>query len=252
MNTFKLLATQESKQENCDIFAGKFIRSGYIVTIEVVELERSGMLYIENLYEGVVKPGQVISFFVAAKSAAQAVYATHLHYVNASVKVVERWEACTKYRYEYDAAFDNEADAVEAALFSDWVILRDTWYELEIQEIILNLTQHPATTEQVADGVIEPSNKRAVQSALTFDEIPNANEIKARAEFLAGIAKEAKVKKALIGGAPFFMSALERALIEAGITPVYAFSVRDSIEEPDGKGGVKKTNVFKHVGFVEV
>lgn len=73
-----------------------------------------------------------------------------------------------------------------------------------------------------------------------------------RAELIARIAAESGCKEAMIGGAPFFMSTLESALKSAGITPVYAFSVRDSVEKPDGNCGVTKTNVFRHVGFVGV
>lgn len=122
---------------------------------------------------------------------------------------------------------------------------------LEIIEDILNLTQHAATTEQVDAGVVEPENKTAVQAALTFDAIPSADEMRQRAEFLAAIAKDSGCNKAMIGGAPFFMAPMERALLATGITPVYAFSVRDSREEADGNGGVRKVNVFRHVGFVE-
>ena len=55
----------------------------------------------------------------------------------------------------------------------------------------------------------------------------------------------------MIGGAPFFMSALERALLDVGITPLYAFSIRESVEKAAEDGTVTKINVFKHVGFVE-
>jgi hypothetical protein len=118
-------------------------------------------------------------------------------------------------------------------------------------EEIINLTQHPATTEQVEVGVVEPTNKGAVQAALTFDAIPAAAEMAERAELLTRIAVDSGCKRAMIGGAPFFMAPLERALLAAGVQPVYAFSVRDSREEPDGNGGVRKINVFRHVGFVE-
>ena len=116
---------------------------------------------------------------------------------------------------------------------------------------VINLTQHTATVEQSAAGVVEPENKAAIQAALTFDAIPTAGEMRQRASLLAAIAKDNGCKKAMIGGAPFFMATLERALVDAGITPVYAFSVRDSREEPDGNGGVRKVNVFRHVGFID-
>lgn len=116
---------------------------------------------------------------------------------------------------------------------------------------IINLTQHQTTPDQALDGVVEPENKNAVQSALTFEVIPTGDEMSERAELLARIAADSGCKKAMIGGAPFFMSTLERALKEAGITPLYAFSVRDSVEKVDSNGVVTKSNVFKHVGFVK-
>lgn len=116
--------------------------------------------------------------------------------------------------------------------------------------MIINLTQHPATTEQVVAGVVEPDDKALIQEWLTFDQLPSADDIVSSASVLADAALKSGCKKAMIGGAPFLMSALEHALQCVGITPFYAFSVRDSVEEPDGTGGVRKTNVFRHVGFV--
>lgn len=118
--------------------------------------------------------------------------------------------------------------------------------------LVLNLTQHQATPEQVAAGVLEPENKAAIQAAITFDTLPTCQEIENRATLVAAIAKGSSCSKAMIGGAPFFMSALERQLLKVGVTPLYAFSERVSIEESLPDGTVKKTNIFKHVGFVEV
>ena len=54
----------------------------------------------------------------------------------------------------------------------------------------------------------------------------------------------------MIGGALWLMAPLSFYLKSAGINPVFAFSKRESVEEViDGK--TVKTNVFKHVGFVE-
>ena len=114
---------------------------------------------------------------------------------------------------------------------------------------IINLTQHASTSEQQCS---EPANKSVVGALLTFDSPPTGGEMEVRASKLAAIAVAAGAEAAMIGGAPFFMSALERALIKAGIRPLYAFSLRESIEKPDGKGGVLKTAVFRHIGFVEV
>jgi hypothetical protein len=119
---------------------------------------------------------------------------------------------------------------------------------------ILNLTQHNATPEQIEEGVFEPSNKKAVQDSLTFDELPTSDILRGRAKSLADyayhICKANNAKSAMIGGAPFFMAQLEYALVDAGIRPLYAFSKRVSSEIQMPDGSVKKTVEFKHTGFV--
>ena len=117
---------------------------------------------------------------------------------------------------------------------------------------IINLTQHQATAAQAAEGVFEPKDKTAVQQLLTFEDLPTKEDIVARAEALADIAKAENAENAMIGGAPYLMGALENALKGRGIQPLYAFSVRESIEEHLPTGEVIKKNVFRHLGFVEV
>ena len=118
--------------------------------------------------------------------------------------------------------------------------------------VVLNLTQHAATADQAAAGVVEPADKRAVQALLTFEELPDAQEILRCATALAEVARESGHPEAMIGGAPFFMAPLEHALAKVGVKALYAFSKRESVEVHDPKTGeVKKTQVFKHTGFVE-
>ena len=114
--------------------------------------------------------------------------------------------------------------------------------------IILNLTQHMGTPEQ---AVVEPSDKKMVQELLTFVSAPSKSEMKERAVRLASIAVEAGADCAMVGGAPYFMSTLEAALKEVGVKPLYAFSMRVSVEETDEAGNVVKRNVFRHAGWVE-
>jgi len=118
---------------------------------------------------------------------------------------------------------------------------------------ILNLTQHRATPKQVAAGVWElpAEDKEWVRGLLTFEEPPTRSELRRRARLLALFAEAAGAEKAMIGGAPFFMSTLEKALKEVGVQPVYAFSRREVVEEPQPDGSVKKGAVFRHLGFVE-
>jgi hypothetical protein len=114
----------------------------------------------------------------------------------------------------------------------------------------LNLTQHPATPDQIEAGVVEPADKKQVVDLLTFEAIPSPAEMRDRAARLAAIARESGATAAMVGGAPFFMAPLERALLEAGVEPVYAFSLRVTEEVTQPDGSVRKTNVFRHVGFV--
>ena len=128
--------------------------------------------------------------------------------------------------------------------------------------MILNLTQHIATPEQIEAGVFEPSaeDKKTIQKLLTFEEIPTKIEMYIRAAEMLEIANKYFNKhaeeghgKIMIGGAPFFMGTLQTRLkLYAGYTPVYAFSKRESVDQPQPDGSVRKVQVFRHCGFVEV
>lgn len=115
---------------------------------------------------------------------------------------------------------------------------------------ILNLTQHVATADQVAAGVVEPADKHLVQALITFENLPDTNELKAKAAALAQMVAYDRFDTAMIGGAPYFMAPLEASLQAAGIVPVYAFSKRVSVDEVQADGSIKKTQVFRHAGFV--
>lgn len=120
---------------------------------------------------------------------------------------------------------------------------------------ILNLTQHKATPDQVAAGVVDldDDQRKTLSALLTFDETPSTEEVTERANLIAEFASiESGVvaSKAMVGGAPYLMGALERALRTVGIKPMYAFSVRDVVEQ-EVDGGIEKKVVFRHSGFVE-
>jgi len=117
--------------------------------------------------------------------------------------------------------------------------------------MILNLTQHFASKEQIEEGVFEPEDKEKVKKLLTFNELPSKEEIKERARLLTGIAIVEGAEKAMIGGAPYLMSSLEKKLKEFDIQPVYAFSKR-IVEETEKDGEIIKKSIFKHIGFIEV
>ena len=127
--------------------------------------------------------------------------------------------------------------------------------------IILNLTQHLATPEQVAAGVVDlvGEDREFLLKTITFGEMPTRDEIIDAASILAYFAEgwfhanELPIGEdvVMIGGAPWFMSSLETALKERGIRVLYAFSKRESIEEIQEDGSVKKSMVFRHLGFLE-
>ena len=117
---------------------------------------------------------------------------------------------------------------------------------------ILNLTQHAATPEQVADGVFEPRDKALIQGLLTFVGCPLKEQILDRAAGLAEVAKAAGAEAAMIGGAPYLMGALENELKARGVNPLYAFSERVSVETVQPDGSTKKETIFAHRGWVEV
>lgn len=116
---------------------------------------------------------------------------------------------------------------------------------------IINLTQHAASAEQIEAGVVEPADKRAVSALLTFDSCPNRDEIARRAGELAAMAASGGFPAAMIGGAPYLMGPLESALRGAGVTPLYSFSTRESVEQTQPDGSVRKVAVFRHTGWVE-
>ena len=121
---------------------------------------------------------------------------------------------------------------------------------------IVHLTQHNATNDQIDAGVFnvdyDHNELDYLRSLLTFDSIPAIEDMQQRADEIAKIALRTNAKKAMIGGAPFFMGYLETALKSVGIQPLYAFSQRVSVETTAEDGTVTKQNVFKHMGFVEV
>lgn len=124
---------------------------------------------------------------------------------------------------------------------------------------ILNATQHNATLDQIDVVDLPPAAAFAVRSCLTVDTLPTHREIVQRciaiAEILEQYVQDSGIltigQKVMISGAPWMMSFLEAELWARGFVPVYAFSVRASVETIGEDGSVKKVNVFRHVGYME-
>jgi hypothetical protein len=117
---------------------------------------------------------------------------------------------------------------------------------------VLNLTQHQATADQAAVDVVDvPAERRAgLQALLTFAELPSSETIRDRAEQIAELAAAEGATSAMIGGALWLMAPLAAALRRRGIEPLFAFSVRETEEQVQPDGSVRKVAVFRHAGFV--
>lgn len=124
------------------------------------------------------------------------------------------------------------------------------------KKVIVNLTQHPATPEQIAQGVVEldPEDRAECARLLTFDELPTDEDLWVRADQLVELVKCSPISEpgcwVMIGGAPFFMESLATLLRRGGYCPVFAFSRRESVEQVQADGSVRKVAVFRHMGFV--
>lgn len=128
--------------------------------------------------------------------------------------------------------------------------------------MIINLTQHIATESQWKAGVVDlpETQRKLLADVLTFEELPNAGEIRTRAKAVADIAianglggdgkPDPMPETAMIGGALWLMVPLVQELEELGIRAVFAFSKRVATEKVMPDGTVQKVADFRHIGFV--
>ena len=98
--------------------------------------------------------------------------------------------------------------------------------------MILNLTQHEATAEQLEAGVIEPPPgvKESIKALLTFEDIPSVEEIRERALRLAEIAETLTRPKAMIGGAKCLVRLLRHDL---NFGPVLRHQLEEALGRPE-------------------
>ena len=116
---------------------------------------------------------------------------------------------------------------------------------------ILNLTQHRATSEQIADGVENVPSRMAkeLENLLTFKADYSLTDLVTSAKALARLAHTLGYEQVMIGGLPSLMSHLERELIALQISVGYARTERVSIDQTQPDGSVKKVSVFRHAGL---
>jgi len=102
-------------------------------------------------------------------------------------------------------------------------------------------------------------------TALLIQRLAYREQVEERAERLADLAYKLVVELSggfwpsdkswgyvMIGGAPYLMPPLQRALLKRGLKPLYAFSRREVIEEAQPDGSVRKSIIFRHIGWVRV
>lgn len=123
-------------------------------------------------------------------------------------------------------------------------------------KVIWNATQHTATAEQVEQGVVDlPEEAREnLARLLTFEELPDSMQLRMRSIAVVGQLRAHGAQpgdRIMLGGAPFFMEELSHTCRECGLVPVFAFSRRESVEQMQSDGTVRKVAVFRHLGFVE-
>ena len=119
---------------------------------------------------------------------------------------------------------------------------------------ILNLTQHNATADQLAAGIIDlPAEfKQELAEIITFPALYTKHDLELRARrvysLILDLPCDIPVDGVMIGGMPSFMPVLEKELVECGFRVGYACTERQSVDkEVDGK--IIKTAIFVHVGM---
>ncbi len=122
---------------------------------------------------------------------------------------------------------------------------------MKYDHITINLTQYPALADQgmVTDIVME-EDRNLLLEALNFEWLPSQAEIEGAVHTLVGLAEKYSADFAMIGGAHYLTAPLDAGLRASGITPLYAFTARESTEETLLDGSVRKIQVLRHLGFV--
>lgn len=133
--------------------------------------------------------------------------------------------------------------------------------DIKESELILNLTQNPATPEQVAAGVVDlPADQRLLLiEHLTPDGLLGWDSIFDRCSNIASLAvynglgeevfHDTKFTKAMIDGPSWLIRSLEDALLFIGIDPLHSIKVREIVNQKNSDGSIEKTDKLIHVGF---
>ena len=198
---------------------------------------------------------QVADIYYQEREDAIAKYGSHSSEAryDATIAAACQHERKELYNSNWGESGDGSFAPTRAFRFADGSCVEITYsdaYVCTAHYATLNLTQHTATDEQRADGVVDvnDADREKLSVLLDFDHAPSREEIEERARQITELAKcyqaECGMRRAMLGGAPWLMAVLELALYKAGFDPVSSFGLRESAEVVQPDGSIKKRRCF--------
>lgn len=119
------------------------------------------------------------------------------------------------------------------------------------KEMIYNFTQHETIPYQKKFNIVDVPNQEYLKSLLTFDVLPDSDELEKRAILIADYATEIGAKQIMIGGALYLMPYLIDELNKRNIISYFAFSKRVNKEIIVNDETVIKKSKFLMEGLVK-
>lgn len=119
------------------------------------------------------------------------------------------------------------------------------------KEMIYNFTQHETIPYQKKFNIVDVPNQEYLKSLLTFDVLPDSDELEKRAVLIADYATEIGAKQIMIGGALYLMPYLIDELNKRNIISYFAFSKRVNKEIIVNDETVIKKSKFLMEGLIK-
>lgn len=119
------------------------------------------------------------------------------------------------------------------------------------KEMIYNFTQHETIPYQKKFNIVDVPNQEYLKSLLTFDVLPDSDELEKRAILIADYATEIGAKQIMIGGALYLMPYLIDELNKRNIISYFAFSKRVNKEMIVNDETVIKKSKFLMEGLIK-
>ena len=119
------------------------------------------------------------------------------------------------------------------------------------KEMIYNFTQHETIPYQKKFNIVDVPNQEYLKSLLTFDVLPDSDELEKRAILIADYATEIGAKQIMRGGALYLMPYLIDELNKRNIISYFAFSKRVNKEMIVNDETVIKKSKFLMEGLIK-